>query len=278
MACILEAKIDSKGQRLEWDPATIPATKPFVHICTTPYDSFTSFEDMNFVKTRSSIFSSFHKDTRSVNFEIGYSKSSKWFESLKDKWTKYTNFYVGGFLEAIYSSNEKNTEITYAQVDAKIIDFDIKSSQQNASTFSLQSASPKSINNAFTKRRSQSLTNSPIKSSTTSKYKDPFVLSTQKPSDVSTNSVITIDDIENDDHPEDSQMDANLVADNYLDDESTLQSYNSISGLPKRTRSKKNLSDLCKDDKTDDQDDDQQEEPNDKRKQPKKQKRAYNKK
>src|SRR5581483_2240680 len=133
MACILEPKIDSKGQRLEWNPATIPLTKPFVHICTTPYDSLTSLEDMNFVKTRSSIFSSFYKDARYVNFEIGYSKSSKWFESLKDKWAKYTNFYISGFLEAVYLSNEKNTEITYAQVDAKIIDYDIKSSQQNVS-------------------------------------------------------------------------------------------------------------------------------------------------
>ncbi|GBB89684.1 hypothetical protein RclHR1_16470003 [Rhizophagus clarus] len=266
MACILEPKIDSNGQHLEWDPATIPSTKPFVHICTTPYNSLTSFEGMNFIKTRSSIFSSFHKDARSVNFEIGYSKSSKWFESIKDKWTKYTNFYIGGFLEAVYSSNEKNTETTYVQIDAKIIDYDIKSTQQNASTSSPQSTSTKSINNAFTKRRSQSLTNSLMKPSTISKYKGPFVLSTQKPGDVSTDSVITIDDVKNDDYPEDSQVDS-VAIDNYLDNESTLQSHNSISSLLKHTtRSKKHLSDLCKDDKTDNQDDDddQQEEPNDK--------------
>lgn len=157
MACILDPKIDSNGQHLEWAPATIPFTKPFMHICTIPYDSLTSFEDMNFVKTRSSIFSSFHKDTRSVHFEIGYSKSSKWFESIKDKWNKYTNFYIKEFLEAVYLSSEKNTETTYAQVDVKIIDFDVKSSQQNTSTFSPQSTSTKSVNNAFTKRRSQIL-------------------------------------------------------------------------------------------------------------------------
>ncbi|GES90941.1 hypothetical protein GLOIN_2v1873041 [Rhizophagus clarus] len=248
MACILEPKIDSNGQHLEWDPTIIPSTKPFVHICITPYNSLTSFEGMNFIKTRSSIFSSFHKDARSVNFEIGYSKSSKW------------------FLEAVYSSNEKNTETTYVQIDAKIIDYDIKSTQQNASTSSPQSTSTKSINNAFTKRRSQSLTNSLMKPSTISKYKGPFVLSTQKPGDVSTDSVITIDDVKNDDYPEDSQVDS-VAIDNYLDNESMLQSHNSISSLLKHTtRSKKHLSDLCKDDKTDNQDDDddQQEEPNDK--------------
>ncbi|CAB4390859.1 unnamed protein product [Rhizophagus irregularis] len=128
MACILDPKIDSNGQHLEWDPATIPSTKPFMHIYT-----------------------------HSVHFEIGYSKSSKWFESIKDKWNKYTNFYIGEFLEAVYLSSEKNTETTYAQVDVKIIDFDVKSSQQNTSTFSPQSTSMKSVNNTFTKRRFQIL-------------------------------------------------------------------------------------------------------------------------
>uniref|UniRef100_U9SW75 Uncharacterized protein n=1 Tax=Rhizophagus irregularis (strain DAOM 181602 / DAOM 197198 / MUCL 43194) TaxID=747089 RepID=U9SW75_RHIID len=171
MACILDPKIDSNGQHLEWDPATIPSTKPFMHICTTFVPlHMTSFEDMNFVKTRSSIFSSFHKDTHSVHFEIGYSKSSKWFESIKDKWNKYTNFYIGEFLEAVYLSSEKNTETTYAQVDVKIIDFDVKSSQQNTSTFSPQSTSMKSI-----------LT-----------------------SNINNNLVITIDDHKNDDPPKDS--------------------------------------------------------------------------
>ncbi|CAB4379869.1 unnamed protein product [Rhizophagus irregularis] len=73
----------------------------------------------------------------------------------------------------------------------------------------------------------------PIIKSSTSKYKDPFVLPTQKRSDVNNNSVITIDDIENDDPHEDLQMDS-VAIDNCLDNESTLQSYNSISGLPKR--------------------------------------------
>ncbi|CAB4443207.1 unnamed protein product [Rhizophagus irregularis] len=70
---------------------------------------------------------------------------------------------------------------------------------------------------------SQSLTSSPVKSST-SKYKDSFVLST---SNINNNSVITIDDHENNDPPEDSV--------NCSDNESTMQ-------LPKCTRSKKQLS------------------------------------
>ncbi|PKC00367.1 hypothetical protein RhiirA5_428290 [Rhizophagus irregularis] len=154
MACILDSKIDSNGQHLEWDPATIPSTKPFMHICTT-------FVPLHVRKV-------FH--THSVHFEIGYSKSSKWFESIKDKWNKYTNFYIGEFLEAVYLSSEKNTETTYAQVDVKIIDFDVKSSQQNTSTFSPQSTSMKSI-----------LT-----------------------SNINNNLVITIDDHKNDDPPKDS--------------------------------------------------------------------------
>lgn len=67
------------------------------------------------------------------------------------------------------------------------------------------------------------MTSSPVKSST-SKYKDSFVLST---SNINNNSVITIDDHENDDPPEDSV--------NCSDNESTMQ-------LPKCTRSKKQLS------------------------------------
>ena len=108
---------------------------------------------MNFIKARSSIYSSFHKNVRLINFEIGYSKTSKWFESLKDKWAEYTNFYIGGFLEAIYLSNEKDSETTTAQIDAKIIDYDTKSRQQSTSTYNSQSMSSKSINNAFTKKK-----------------------------------------------------------------------------------------------------------------------------
>ncbi len=214
MACIMDPKTDSNDQVLAWNPETISSTKPFVNICTTPYESLTLFEDMNFVKTWSSIYSSFHKDTRPVNFEIGYPKGSKWFESLKDKWTKYANFYIGGFLEAIYLSNEKNNEATFAQVDAKIIDYDNKSGQQKSLTHASQSTSPKSTNNAFTKKRSQSSTNSPMRLPTTPKHSDPFVMSI---SQQSSNPVIINDD--EDDQPEVLQTDS-VIMEDVLDDES----------------------------------------------------------
>ncbi|CAB5385543.1 unnamed protein product [Rhizophagus irregularis] len=137
MACILDPKIDSNGQHLEWDPATIPSTKPFMHICTTFVPlHMTSFEDMNFVKTRSSIFHLFTKILILFTLKLDTLKAPN---------------------EAVYLSSEKNTETTYAQVDVKIIDFDVKSSQQNTSTFSPQSTSMKSVNNTFTKRRFQIL-------------------------------------------------------------------------------------------------------------------------
>ena len=313
MACIMEPKMDSNGQRLAWDPATIPSTKPFVHICTTPYEPLTSLEDMNFIKARSSIYSSFHKNVRLINFEIGYSKTSKWFESLKDKWAEYTNFYIGGFLEAIYLSDEKDSETTTAQINAKIIDYDTKSRQQSTSTYNSQSMSSKSINNAFTKKRTQSSTNSPTKPITTPKHK------------VTTNSAIVIDDTENDDQPDDLQTNS-VITGNTLENESNVlnqkkiddaefnelfsyyqkmksqrsqqqtqssqpfelitddnvESFNSISGLAinKHTSrpKKRHLSELCNDDKSDDQsDDDQGDDQNiDQQKPNDKPKRTYN--
>jgi len=47
----MDPKTDSNDQVLAWNPETISSTKPFVNICTTPYESLTLFEDMNFVKT-----------------------------------------------------------------------------------------------------------------------------------------------------------------------------------------------------------------------------------
>ncbi|PKC53070.1 hypothetical protein RhiirA1_404546, partial [Rhizophagus irregularis] len=72
------------------------------------------------VKTRSLIYSPFHQTTRYINFEVGYSKDVRWLDSLNDKWNDYANFFVGGFLEVIYSTNDR----TYAQIDAKLIDYD----------------------------------------------------------------------------------------------------------------------------------------------------------
>src|SRR6266487_2242258 len=109
MATIMEPKIGPNGERVPWDPAKIPSTKPFVNITTTAYEPLTSLDDINFVKTQSSIYSSFHKNARTINFEIGYSKEAKWLETLNNKWMEYSNFYVGGFLEEVYSVKETNT-------------------------------------------------------------------------------------------------------------------------------------------------------------------------
>src|SRR6185437_4124544 len=133
MATIMEPKLDQNGEPLPWDPTTIPSTKPFVNISTTAYEPLTTFENMNFVKTRSSIYSSFHRTSRSVNFEVGYLKDAKWFESLNEKWTEFSTFFVAGFLESVYEQDSTNTESIFAQIDAKIIDYDPRFRQQNTS-------------------------------------------------------------------------------------------------------------------------------------------------
>src|ERR1700722_19048246 len=108
MATVIEPKVDSNGKNLPWDPANIPASKPFINICTTACDSVMSFDDMNFVKTQSSIYSPFHNSARTINFDIGYSKEAKWFETLNNKWNEYTSFLIGEFLEEMYSTNKNN--------------------------------------------------------------------------------------------------------------------------------------------------------------------------
>jgi hypothetical protein len=151
----MEPKKDLNDINIPWNPISIPASKPFVNIYTTAYEPITSLDDMNFVKTRSTVYSTFHKNSRIINFDIGYSKQAKWFESLSDKWNEYSNFCVSGFLEDVYSINENNkpdTEVTYAQINAKIIDYDIRFRQQKNLALNTQSASPKSTN-VFTKRK-----------------------------------------------------------------------------------------------------------------------------
>ena len=106
---------------------------------------------MNFVKTRSLIYSAFHQTARYVNFDIGYSNEAKWLEFLKDKWKDYANFFVGGFLEAIYSINEKGSDTTYAQINAKLVDYDVRF--RNQSNFPQSSKSPSVTTNAFSQRR-----------------------------------------------------------------------------------------------------------------------------
>jgi hypothetical protein len=123
----MEPKMGPSGEYLKWEPTQIPSTKPFVNISTTAQEPLSTYENTNFVKTKSLIYSPFHPAARYVNFEIGYSKEAKWLDSINDKWTDYSSFFVSGFFEATYSANDK----IYAQIDAKVIDYDVRFRHQN---------------------------------------------------------------------------------------------------------------------------------------------------
>jgi hypothetical protein len=161
MACKLQPKLSPEGRPLKWNPKEIPPTKPFVRIVTSASESPTTFEDMRFVKTRSLIYTAFHKEARYVNFEIGYPKSAKWLEFVTEKWTEYANFFVVGFFEEVYAAIENGVTTTYAQIDAKCIDYDIRFRNLNSSE--TQSKSPTTpLKNVFAQRRNNaSLENSP---------------------------------------------------------------------------------------------------------------------
>ena len=153
MACVLEPRIGIDGNILKWDPAEIPSTKPFVNIATSTYGTLTTQGNMNFVRTRSLIYSAFHQSARYINFDIGYSNKSKWLDFLKDKWNTYANFFIGGFLESIDTIKEEgsNDNVTYAQINAKLIDYDVRFRSQNNPPQSSSSSSV--INDPFTQRR-----------------------------------------------------------------------------------------------------------------------------
>jgi len=59
--------------------------------------------------------------------------------------------FVGGFLEAIYSINEKGSDTTYAQINVKLVDYDVRFRNQSNSPQS--SKSPSVTTNAFSQRR-----------------------------------------------------------------------------------------------------------------------------
>src|ERR1044071_405877 len=161
MASIIHPKTGPDGEVLSWDPNQIPSTKPFINIVTSPAGPLTAQDDTNFIKTKSLIYTVFHQNARYVNFEVGYSKDAKWFEFLSDKWNDYASFYIGGFLEAIYSIPEKDTSVIYVQVDAKSIDYDVRFRTTNFSQNQVSpTSSPKSAINAFARRRAKS-SNSP---------------------------------------------------------------------------------------------------------------------
>ena len=152
MACKIEPKLGQDGQPAKWDPKQIPSTKLFIRIVTSAYEPVTTIDNMRFVKTWSLIYTPFHKEARYVNFEIGYPKEAKWLEFVTEKWADYANFFVAGFFEAIYTASENGTTTTYAQIDAKNIDYDIRFRHPNSpENVPVQSPS----NNAFAQRRNR---------------------------------------------------------------------------------------------------------------------------
>jgi len=152
MACKIEPR-NKDGELVNWDPSQIPPSKPFVKIVTSAYEQMTTFNDMRFIKTRSLIYTPFHKESRYVNFEIGYSKEAKWLDFVNDKWANFANFFVAGFFEAVYTATEKGLPVTYVQIDAKIIDYDARFRQSNTPTANNLSISPSTPPNVFAQRR-----------------------------------------------------------------------------------------------------------------------------
>src|SRR3954462_6876811 len=179
MATLIEPTIDSHNKKVSWDPTSIPPSKPFVNISTTPSDPLTTLEDVNFIKTLSSVYSSFHKTTRTVNFDIGYSKEAKWLETLNDKWSAYSNFYVAGFLEEIYVINENNTNnsagIAYAQINARIIDYDPRFRHSKSLTSNTPSTTSPKSTSTFAKRRVTASTTTKSKTITSQSSITPLI-------------------------------------------------------------------------------------------------------
>jgi hypothetical protein len=220
----MDPKLDQNGEPIPWDPSQIPSTKPFVNIATTAHESLSTIGNMKFVKTNSSVYSTFHKNTRKINFEIGYSNDATWFDSLSEKWLDYVYFFVGGFYEATYSINEKDPNTMITKIDAKIIDYDARFRQTNTQT----SKSPTSLNpstNAFAQRRSASSTPQTPRQTFSSQIQSHVITPTiskrnttipQQSSDIGS---VIIDDTENDDQYEALRTDSVVMEDAENDDQ-----------------------------------------------------------
>lgn len=173
----MEPKKGPSGEYLKWEPTEIPSTKPFVNISTAPEEPLSSYENMNFIKTKSLVYSPFHPTSRNVNFDIGYSKDAKWLEPINDKWDNYSSFFIGGFFEAVYPENNK----IYAQIDAKLIDFDVRfrnQSSSNSVTSPVKASANAASVNAFALRRSKSSA-SPTTSRSVSRSESVAINNTQ---------------------------------------------------------------------------------------------------
>lgn len=225
MANVIEPRLGRNNEPEEWDPSKIPSTKPFMRIVTSAYEPVTTFNNMKFVKTRSLVYTPFHKEARYINFEVGYPKDAKWFEYLNDKWASYANFFVTGFFEAIYTAVENTSTVTYVQIDAKIIDYDARF--RHPSSDNRVASSPVSPSkNIFAQRRS--------------KFSSEDFHQTSK-SSISRNDSIIMEDAQN-------ESDKDLEEDTTKMNEDPMSIVNDKS-TPKK---KRQLSDLCN---TDDESD-----------------------
>ena len=145
MACIMEPQKGLNNEDLKWDPTKIPPSRPFINISTSAEGQLSTYKNVNFIKTRSMVYFPFHSSARYVNFEIRYSRDARWLKSINDKWNEYSSFFVGGFLEAIYTEEDK----TYIQIDAKMIDYDIRFCHLSTSKKTITSPT-KLLSNTFT--------------------------------------------------------------------------------------------------------------------------------
>jgi len=155
MACKIEPRTNQDGEFINWEPSQIPPSKPFVKIVTSAYEPITTFNNMRFIKTRSLIYTPFHKEAQYVNFEIGYSKEAKWLEFISDKWANFANFFVAGFFEAAYTTMEKGLPVTYVQIDAKIIDYDPRFRHPSPLANNLFVSPSSSSTNIFAQKRNE---------------------------------------------------------------------------------------------------------------------------
>lgn len=220
MANKIEPSLGQDGEPIKWNPTQIPSTKPFMKIVTSAYEPITTFNNMQFVKTRSLIYTPFHKEAQNINFEVGYSKDAKWFEHLKDKWASYANFFVAGFFEAIYTAVENGQTVTYIQIDAKIIDYDARFKHPNSSSdnhFTSSQTSPSA--NIFAQRRNKfSSENSP---STPKPRSEFFSKNPPKPSIVRSDSITMEDAQETSDEdsrlsPKDTSNESSILKNNSI--------------------------------------------------------------
>jgi hypothetical protein len=180
---------------------------------------------MRFVKTRSLIYTPFHKEARYLNFEIGYAKESKWLEYVNDKWTNFANFFVAGYFEAVYTVYEKGSPVTYVQIEAKAIDYDARFRHPGSSLENIKSSPASPSTSVFAQRRD--------------KLSSPQTLNRRNDSSImEDDDVIITEDMQEE---EISDKEYDLDEENVLDEDKD----GDKSTIPHKSKKKRKLSDMC---------------------------------